>query len=257
VKKTSVSLTRGALFPAVVLSIWLLGSSTELWNGYVIPHPWRVLQALQDAVADGSLARHTGASCLRVLTGFAISTATAVPLGFFLGLSPEARRLTDPTLDFLRHVPPLAVMPMLILWFGIGEPSKIVVIIMATFFPLLLNTRKGVDSCDTRLLEVGKVFGMSRKRRFMEILLPSALPSVLVGMRVGLSYSWRSLIGAELIAASSGIGYAIHDAEQLSRSDVIILWVILMGIVGSLSDHAFLRLSRKLTPWEGTFDDEG
>ncbi len=237
--------------PATIGVLWWGGSARGLWNGYVIPPPERVLGALWDMTLDGSLLQHLGASCFRVVAGFAVSIVTAVPLGFALGLSSGTRRWLDSTLDFLRHVPPLAVMPMLILWFGIGELSKVVVIVMATFFPILLNTQGGVSACDSRLMEVGRVFGLSPRRRFREILVPSAIPSVLMGMRVGLSYSWRSLIGAELIAASSGIGYVIHDAEQLSRSDVILAGVILMGILGSLSDHLFKKFSGVLAPWNG------
>jgi sulfonate transport system permease protein len=256
VKRSIKRLTGGVVFPAAILLLWWLGSDQNIWNAYVIPAPCKVIKALKDMAMDGSLIRHMGASFFRVFTGFAISVITAVPMGFLMGLSSRSRRWFDPTLDFLRHVPPLAVMPMLILWFGIGEISKIVVVVMATFFPILLNTQEGVVSCDESLLEVGRVFRMSRRRRFREILVPSALPSILVGMRLGLGYSWRSLIGAELIAASSGIGYMIHDAEQLSRSDVIVTGVILMGVIGSLSDWGFLKLSSKLVPWKENASNE-
>lgn len=237
--------------PAAITLIWGIGSILGVWNDYVIPPPWRVASSMWAMALDGSLLSHVSASFFRVIWGFSISSVLAIPLGFALGLSRSLEKWLNSTLDFLRHVPPLAIMPMVILWFGIGEISKVVVVVMATFFPILLNTQGGVAGCDPKLLEVGKAFGLSRRERFVRILVPSALPSILLGMRLGLSYSWRSLIGAELIAAASGIGYVIHDAEQLSRSDVILVGVLLLGFVGSLSDHLFTALSRKLAPWSG------
>lgn len=237
--------------PLAIILVWWIGSDLGVWNGYVIPSPERVASSMWSMAMDGSLLKHASASFLRVIWGFAIASLVAIPLGFAMGLSRSLERWLQSTLDFMRHVPPLAIMPMVILWFGIGEVSKVVVVFMATFFPILLNTQSGVAGCDTKLLEVGRAFGLSRLERFNRILVPSALPSILLGMRLGLSYSWRSLIGAELIAAASGIGYVIHDAEQLSRSDVIIVGVLLLGFAGSLSDHLFTALSRRLTPWSG------
>lgn len=237
--------------PAGIVAVWAAGSYFQVWNSYVIPPPSRVLSSMWSMTLNGSLLGHLYASSLRVVGGFLIATSLAIPLGFALGLSRSLEAWLKSTLDFLRHVPPLAIMPMVILWFGIGETSKVVVVFMATFFPILLNTQGGVAGCDPKLMEVGKAFGLSRKECFSRILVPSALPSILLGMRLGLSYSWRSLIGAELIAAASGIGYVIHDAEQLSRSDVIIVGVLLLGIAGSLSDRLFSLLSRRLAPWSG------
>lgn len=237
--------------PITIVVVWWLGSDLGFWNGYVIPSPDRVVSAMWSMALDGSLFRHALASFMRVIWGFIAASSVAVPLGFAMGLSRSLERWLQSTLDFMRHVPPLAIMPMVILWFGIGEVSKVVVVFMATFFPILLNTQSGVSGCDPKLLEVGKAFGLSRLERFNRILVPSALPSILLGMRLGLSYSWRSLIGAELIAAASGIGYVIHDAEQLSRSDVILVGVFLLGFAGSLSDRLFTLLSHRLTPWNG------
>ncbi len=138
---------------------------------------------------------------------------------------------------------------MLILWFGIGEASKTAVIVLATFFPVFLNTVDGVSRCDRKLIEVGRTLGLTERERFLRIILPSSLPSVLTGLRLGLGYSWRALIGAELIAASSGLGYLIHDAQALSRSDVIVVAIIVMGVLGALTDDLFFRLARRLVPW--------
>ena len=149
-------------------------------------------------------------------------------------------------LEFIRHIPPIACIPMLILWLGIGESSKMAVIILAAFFPIFLNTLNGVINCDSKLLEVGDIFGFSIREKFFKIILPSAIPYVTVGMRLGLGYSWRALIGAELIAASSGIGYMIMDAEQLSRPDIIIVGIVTIGMLGYIIDLLFFSLTAKI-----------
>ena len=128
---------------------------------------------------------------------------------------------------------------MIILWFGIGETSKIVIIVLASFFPVFLNVLKGVGGCDKKYIEVGKVFDMSQKDIFLKIILPNSVPDILIGLKLGIGYSWRAIIGAELIAASSGIGYLILDAQQISRSDIVMLGIIVIGTLGIITDNIF------------------
>jgi sulfonate transport system permease protein len=143
----------------------------------------------------------------------------------------------------------MAAVPMLILWFGIGEASKLVIIVMATFFPIFLNTVQGISQCDPGLKEVARLFGYSKSQALRLVVLPSALPYILTGMRLGLGYSWRSLIAAELIAASSGLGYMILDAQQLSRPDVVLVGILVIGCLGSLMDMALSYLTVRLAPY--------
>ena len=239
----------GFAIPGVLLLLWWGASRLGLWNPYLLPPPERVFASLGSLAASGELARHVGASAGRIVAGFGLSSLVALPLGVLLGLRPRLGRMVYPTFEFLRHVPPLAVLPLLILWFGIGEGSKMAVILLATFFPVFLNTLDGVRRCDPGLLEVGRTLGLSEGERVRRIVLPSALPSMLTGLRLGLGYSWRSLIGAELLAAASGLGYLIHDAEALSRPDVIVAGVLVLGVIGALSDHLFFRLAARATPW--------
>ena len=145
----------------------------------------------------------------------------------------------------MRNVPPISLIALLILWFGIGETSKIIIIVLASFFPMYFNIRKGFVSCDKKLLEVGEVFGFGPWQQFFRIVLPSAVPDILVGMRVGLGYSWRAIIGAEMIAAGSGLGYLILDSQQMSRSDKVIAGILVIGIVGILCDKLFQLLIRR------------
>lgn len=241
---------RGWTLPLMILGLWLAGSRLDWWNRFLIPAPAEVLRIGLGLLAGGELARHVLVSLGRVGAGFVLAFCLAFPLAAFLGVQRRYLPWVQPTLEFIRHIPPLAAIPMLILWFGIGETPKITVVILATFFPIFLNTLHGILECDPKLIEVGKSFRLSRWSLFRRIILPGAMPSLIVGMRLGLGYSWRAIVGAELIAASSGIGYMILDAEQLSRPDVVVLGMLVIGIVGSCVDGLFFLLAKKVTPWQ-------
>ena len=159
--------------------------------------------------------------------------------------------------EFLRHTPPLALIPMIILWFGIGETSKIVIIVLASFFPVFLNVLKGISQCDKKYIEVGQVFKLSKKDIFCKIILPNSIPDILIGLKLGIGYSWRAIIGAELIAASSGIGYLILDAQQISRSDIVVLGIIVIGVTGIATDYLFSYLvTSYLKKKKGDYNEE-
>ena len=245
----------GLLLPALLFGVWWWGSSQEWWSSFILPSPSRVGAAAVELFHRGTLISHVQTSLFRVLAGCGLAFGVAFPLGVFCGRCSVLHSLVFPFLEALRHIPPLAILPLLILWFGIGETSKLMVIILASFFPIFLNTLSGVAQVDPHLLEVGTTLDLSFRATFRHILLPGALPSVLVGLRLGLGYAWRALIGAELIAATSGIGYMIHDAEQLSRTDVVIVGVLLMGVLGSLMEGIFFALTPHLFPWKGTNHD--
>lgn len=237
------------VIPFLILAAWWTGSELGLLNTYLLPHPSRVLATALAMAQSGVLFQHLYASFMRVIAGFCLAFGVAFPMAVWLALYRRANYYLEPVLEFLRHVPPLALIPILILWFGIGETSKLAVIFLATFFPVFLNTFSGIANCDPKLLEVGKVFSFSGREQFFKIMLPQAVPQVMVGMQLALGYSWRSLIGAELIAASSGIGYMILEAEQLSRPDIILVGVFTIGILGYLIDYLFLKATGRLMPW--------
>jgi sulfonate transport system permease protein len=231
------------------LLLWHWGSSRPGWNHFLFPAPSVVLARMAQLVRNGMLARHLLASLSRVFAGFAISVAVAFPLGVALALLPVFSLPLRPMLNFLRQIPPLAVIPLLILGLGIGETSRIAVVVMASFFPILLNAENGIRHVDARLIEVGKVMSFSRGAIFRRIAFPAFFPYFFVGVRLALSYSWRSLVGAEIVAASSGLGYMIREAETLSRSDTIICGVLVLGCVGVLSDLLLEAVSSRLFPW--------
>lgn len=241
---------KGLILPAAIILLWEAGSRISLWNAYIIPPPAEVAAAFFQSLADGILARHLLVSIFRVFAGFTAALLLALPLAVLLGMNGALNPYVHTSLECVRHIPPLATIPILILWFGIGELPKLLIVVMATFFPIFFNTLHGVRSCDAKWVEVGTSFRMSRPMLFRHIVLPASLPSVIVGMRLGLGYSWRALVGAELIAASSGIGYMILDAEQLSRPDVVIVGIITIAVMGTFIDWGFFRLASRLVPWK-------
>lgn len=246
-----MKVARGLVIPLSIIAIWCAGSFLHIFNDYIIPNPISVGSAAYTLIKSGVLFKHLTVSFCRVFIGFIITFAVAFPFAILVGMNEKLRPYLEPILEFNRHIPPLALIPILILWFGIGELSKLSVIFLATFFPVFSSTLNGVTNYDKKLLEVGEVFKFSNKDKFFKIIFPQAIPSILTGIQLGLGYSWRALMGAELIAASSGIGYMIMDAEQMSRPDVIIVGIFSLGILGYVIDYIFLKLTNKFISFRG------
>ena len=236
---------------AFILMAWYLCSYFEVWSTYILPSPIQVWNTFISMVQSGELFIHIFASMSRVLTGFSIAFVIAFVLGIIAGLKPSLSPYYSHIVEFLRNVPPLSLIPLLILWIGIGEESKVIIIILASFFPMFLNIKKGFGTCDPKLLEVGQVLGLTPWQRFLKIVLPSAIPDILLGMKVGLGYSWRAIIGAEMIAAASGLGYMILDAQTMSRSDKVIVGILVIGFLGVLCDKVFVMVSNKFSRMGG------
>ena len=235
------SITRRLLPPLAgiicVLLIWHLASDIGHISSYVLPSPQKVAGTFMKMAASGEITRDILVSFSRVLRGFGI----AFTLAFLLALVRIALPLLDPYLapfiQFLRNVPPIAMIPLLILWCGIGETTKTVIIVLASFFPMYLAIVKGFTSYDPKLLEVARVFGYSWQRTFLRVILPSALPDILLGMRTSLGYAWRAIIGAEMVAASTGLGHLILFAQQMSRTDKVIVGILVIGLTGLITDR--------------------
>ena len=237
---------KGLIFPIVIVIIWIIIDKLHIVNNYIVPSPKIVLATAYEMLRSGELLKNLMVSFLRVIVGFTITFVIAFPLAIFLGSKPNVMPYINPFLEFMRHIPPIAMIPILILWLGIGEASKLVVIFLATFFPVFSNTLNGVTNYDKKLLEVGEIFNFSKKDKFFKIIFPQAIPSIITGIQLGLGYSWRSLMGAELIAASSGVGYMIIDAEQLSRPDIVIVGILSIGILGYFIDYCFIKISKNM-----------
>ena len=229
----------------LLLGLWWLLSALQVFPAFVFPGPGRVARAFWRMLLSGELLRGMLVSTGRVLTGFGISFLLAFTLGVLSGLKPALNPWYRHILEFIRYIPPMSLIPLLILWFGIGEASKIIIIVLTSFFPIFLNTNSGLSQCDGKLLELGEALGMTKAQVFFQIRLPAAVPNILVGMRIGLGYSWRAIVGAEMIAAASGIGYLILDAQALSRTDKVLVGIVVIGLVGYLTDVLFGRIIRR------------
>lgn len=237
----------------LIIIIWITGSYFSLWNSYIIPYPEKVFFTAVKLLKSGELFKHMFTSISRIFFGFSITVILAVPSAVIFGMFPKIYNYFKSILEFMRHTPPLALIPMIILWFGIGEFSKITIIILASFFPVFLNTLKGIENCDKKLIEVGQVFDFTKYEIFRKIILPSAVPDILNGIKLGIGYSWRAIIGAEMIAASSGIGYLILDGQQMSRSDVVIVGIFSIGIFGSFTDYVCSKVIERYIRKRGIF----
>ena len=230
----------------IVLGVWILVSRLGIFNPYVLPTPEKVLNSFFRMLQSGEMFVDITISLGRVLKGFSIAFILAFLLGTFRILLPKATRYYEYLLNFFRNVPPLSMIPLLILWCGIGETTKTVIIVLASFFPMYLSIVKGFTSCDKKLLEVGEVFGYTSFEKFRYIILPQASVDILVGMRIGMGYSWRAIIGAEMVAASTGLGHMILFAQQMSRTDKVIVGIIVIGLVGYITDKLFGMAIKKM-----------
>ena len=230
--KTSLSII-------IILSIWTIVTEMGLISSYILPSPSKVIDSFIKMVQSGEIFEDIYISFVRVIKGFFIATLCAFILAMVRIVLPKYSDYYESIVQFLKNVPPLSLISLLILWFGIGETTKIGIIVLTSFFPIYLNTVKGFVSCDKKLLEVGQVYGYSKTNSFLKIRLPYAMSDILVGMRIGLGYSWRAIISAEMIAASTGLGHMILFAQQMSRTDKVIVGILVIGVVGYLTDRLF------------------
>ena len=249
-KRSFKRLLQGLVFPIFIIVLWEILSGLGWLNIYLIPPPSQIWDRLLTIAGNGELIKHIGASLYRVVCGFSLALCIALPLGFLLGLVPPVRGFLSPSLSFFQQVPGIAWIPMFILWLGIGEASKIAIIVYSAFFPIFLNTLYGIASTDPKLKEVAYTYGLSRWGLMTRVYLPSAAPSVFVGMRLGLSYCWRSLVAAELLGASKGIGYLIQEGREMAQPDLMLVGVLVIGLTGLFLDFIFRRLENRFLPWQ-------
>ncbi|MDR1507203.1 MAG: ABC transporter permease [Treponema sp.] len=236
------------VLPAAIIAVWALLSAYGIANPYLVPHPGRVWAAASRLFSSGELAGHVRISLVRVWSGYLVSAGCALPLALLFHESPVLRKIFHGVLEAVRAVPPLALIPLLILWFGIGEASKLAVIVLATFFPIFLNAESGFDSMDSRWLELSRSLELSFPRHLRSVLIPAALPQIITGLRLGFGYAWRALLGAELFASASGLGYLITDAQAMARTDRVFVGIITIGLLGVLFDTLFRFLAARFLP---------
>lgn len=237
----------------LIVAVWQGLFYLGYLNPVLLPAPSQIALTFCALLKSGALPRHIGISILRVLEGFAIAAVLGLGLGTAIGLSRTLDRWTDLIIQVVKPIPPIAWIPLAILWFGIGEQSKVYIIFLGAFFPIIINTIDGIRQTDHKFVEVARILAVPRFKFVRQVVLPGALPAIMTGLRVGLMVAWMCVVAAELIAASSGIGYLIMDARQLSQSDVVLVGMITIGIIGKLMDSLIKRVENRLIRWKVTF----
>lgn len=240
------------LTPVVIVAAWQIASENGKINASVLPSPFTIGGTLAAMAQSGELFQHLSVSLLRVIKGYLLGCILGIIAGTLMGLIRKFESAMTLVFGIIRPIPIIAWVPILILWMGIDESSKVTVIAFGTFFPVMLNTVYGIQSTDKKYLEVAYSLEKSPVRILLRVIFPSALPAIFTGIRIGLGIAWMSVVGAELIAASSGIGYLISYAGQLSQPDVMLAGVISIGIVGLLLDILLRAVERLVLKWNIT-----
>ncbi|GJD47550.1 Putative aliphatic sulfonates transport permease protein SsuC [Methylobacterium crusticola] len=242
----------GLVLPLALALGWEAAVRAGLAQGRLVPPPSRVLGTLWGLAATGELWVHVTASLVRVATGFGFGALAGIAVGALTGTLPLARRLLDPSLQALRAIPSIAWVPLFILWFGIFETSKVTLIAVGVFFPVYLGVAGAIASVDRKLVEVGRVFRLTRPALARRILLPAVLPAAVVALRTGLGLGFMFVAAAELLGASEGLGYLLLDGQQLGKPDQIVAAIIAFAVLGKLCDAVLVALTRPLARWQDT-----
>ncbi|UNU87092.1 taurine ABC transporter permease TauC [Aeromonas dhakensis] len=244
-------LTLGAL-----LALWWLVARLELISPLFLPPPAQVLQQLvtlagPQGFMDATLWQHLAASLQRILIALAAATLFGVTVGLAMGLSPTLRGMLDPLIELYRPVPPLAYLPLMVIWFGIGETSKVLLIYLAIFAPVAMATLAGVQGARQVRLRAARALGANRWQVLWYVIVPGALPDMLTGLRIGLGVGWSTLVAAELIAATRGVGFMVQAAGEFLATDVVLAGILVIALIAFTLELGLRALQRRLTPWHG------
>jgi sulfonate transport system permease protein len=240
----------GSILPILLILLWEVLSRVGILPTHQLPAPTVILEKIASMIQDGSLWGHVGITLYRVFVGFLLGAVVAVLLGAVVGFSRLAEQLVDPLLQAFRSIPSLAWVPLFLLWLGLGETSKIILIAVGVFFPVYLNIVSGVKGVDRKLIEVGKIYGFSSFHLIKNIILPASLPSFLVGLRSGLGLGWMFVVAAELMGASQGLGFLLVFGQNMSSPDVIIASILLFALLGKVSDAFLKAIEDKALHWQ-------
>lgn len=243
--------------PLVLLALWQGASSFGAIPARILPAPIAVLQAGLRLTLSGSLPHDIAVSSARALVGLVIGGSVGFALGLLTGVSRLAQALLDPSLQMIRNIPHLALLPLVIIWFGVEESARIFLVALGVFFPIYLNTYHGIRTVEPQLIEMGRVYGMSRWDLFGKIFLPGALASIFVGLRFALGIMWLTLIVAETLAASSGIGHMAIQAREFVQTDVVMLSIVIYALLGKLADSATRLLEEHWLAWSPAYAKGG
>ncbi len=241
------------ILPVVLVLAWQIASQVGWLSTRILPEPLAVLRAAWTLSASGELWRHLGVSSARAASGFIVGGSLGLLLGLLTGTFRQAEILLDTTLQMVRNIPALALIPLVILWFGIDETAKLFLVSVGVFFPIYLNTFHGIRSVDKGLIEMAKSYGLSGWPLYRDVILPGALPSILVGVRFALGLVWVLLIVAETISAQSGIGYMTMNAREFLQTDVVLVGILLYALLGKLADVLARGLEKFWLRWHPSY----
>ena len=249
-----ITLSLGTL--VVILAVWWTVAALQLISPLFLPAPGLVLQKLivvagPQGFMDATLWQHLAASLTRIVIALLAAVLLGVPVGIAMGLSPTMRGILDPIIELYRPVPPLAYLPLMVIWFGIGETSKILLIYLAIFAPVAMSALAGVRSAQQVRVRAAQSLGASRAQVLWFVILPGALPEILTGLRIGLGVGWSTLVAAELIAATRGLGFMVQSAGEFLATDVVLAGIAVIAVIAFILELGLRALQRRLTPWHG------
>lgn len=243
----------GFILPAAIIVAWHFASLSGAIKPYLLPPPSAVVTTLWEMTLNGVLLKHVQASVTRWVIGFILGGGLGLLLGSWVGLSRGAERALDTSVQMLRTVPFLAMAPLLIIWLGLDEAPKITLVGLAAFFPLYINTFAGIRNVDRKLIEVGRVYGLSGPEMLRRVIIPAAMPAVFTGVRYGLGVAWLALVVAELMGATRGLGFMLVEGREFVRIDVIVGGIILFSLVGKIVDTFVRLLEARFLRWRDTY----
>jgi len=250
---SSVLLSGFTIF--AILFLWWLATKLGWVKPLFLPSPMAILSQFWDIFSGGytgdTLLDHVVISTARVFGAFFLACVIGIPLGLAMGMSSVARGIFDPPIEFYRPIPPLAYLPLMIIWFGIGETSKVLLIFLSVFAPVALGARSGVKSAAIEQVHAAYSFGATRWQVIFHVILPSALPEILTAMRIGVGFGWTTLVAAEMVAATKGLGYMVLSASQFLQTSTVIMGIILIAAIAYGFDMLMRYLERTLVPWKG------
>ena len=249
----SLVVIRGLLLPIFILISWQLLSSLGILPAQLFSSPLLIFTSFIELVQSGELITHLQISLTRALLGFGLGGLLGLLVGIIVGMNKSSEEYLNPTIQMLRTIPLLVITPLFIMWFGFGELSKVLLIALGTFFPLYLQTFLGLRNVDQKLYEVAQILEFNRREKITKLMIPAALPNILLGIRLSLSAAWMCLVVAELLGADKGVGFMIQDARSFMQTDIVFVGIIIFALAGKISDSLVRFLENKLLKWQDSF----